>query len=90
MREDEETGGEAARDALNARKTRSTVEKPGQALSTMDPTAEFAEAGAFGPTSTGPPLIARAPLPDERVDPAWLRRRIGACETFARYVTATR
>ena len=90
MRDDEESGGEAARDALNARKTRSTVEEPGQA-----PVDDGSHSGIrvderFRPDIHRPAAGRAKALPDERVDPAWLRRRIGAFETFARYVTATR
>jgi glycine/D-amino acid oxidase-like deaminating enzyme len=59
--EDEEFQDEEARDALMAQKTRRISEKLGKLMPQLDPTAEYAWTGSFGSTSTGLPIIAKAP-----------------------------
>lgn len=59
--EDEEFQDEDARDALMAQKTARIGEKLKKLMPGIDPTAEFAWTGSFGTTSTGLPIIARAP-----------------------------
>ena len=52
---------EAARDALIGAKTEAIVRKLKRLLPGLDPTPEFAWAGAFGATATGLPIIRRLP-----------------------------
>lgn len=57
--EDEAFTDEEARDALIPEKTRTIAARLAKLLPGIDPTPEFAWAGAFGSTSTGMPIIRR-------------------------------
>ncbi|MCO5162526.1 MAG: FAD-binding oxidoreductase [Mesorhizobium sp.] len=59
--EDEEFHDEGARDALIGQKSARISEKLKKLMPAIDPTPEFAWAGSFGTTSTGLPIIAKAP-----------------------------
>ncbi len=59
--EDEEFTDEETRDALIPDKTSRIAEKLARLLPGIDPTPEFAWAGAFGATTTGLPRIGRLP-----------------------------
>ncbi|MFT3973636.1 MAG: FAD-binding oxidoreductase [Amaricoccus sp.] len=57
--EDEDFTDEEARDALIPEKTEAIARKLARLLPGIDPTPEFAWAGAFGSTETGMPIIRR-------------------------------
>ena len=59
--EDEEFSDEERRDALIPEKIAAIVAKLAKLLPGIDPTPEFAWAGAFGSTQTGMPIIRRLP-----------------------------
>lgn len=59
--EDEDFSDEARRDALIPAKTERIAAKLKQLMPRIDPTPEFAWAGAFGATGTGLPIIAAVP-----------------------------
>lgn len=59
--EDEDFSDEAARDALIPEKTARISKKLARLLPSIDPSPEFAWAGAFGSTATGLPIIAPIP-----------------------------
>jgi glycine/D-amino acid oxidase-like deaminating enzyme len=59
--EDEEFANEDARDALIPSKTARLSAKLARLFPSIDPRPEFAWAGAFGTTRTGPPLIGMLP-----------------------------
>jgi glycine/D-amino acid oxidase-like deaminating enzyme len=59
--EDEEFQDEGARDALIARKSKRISEKLGKLMPQLDTTPEYAWTGSFGTTSTGLPIIGKAP-----------------------------
>jgi glycine/D-amino acid oxidase-like deaminating enzyme len=59
--EDEEFTDEERRDALIPQKTAAIARKLGRLLGNIDPTPEFAWAGAFGSTETGLPILGPVP-----------------------------
>ncbi len=59
--EDEEFQDETERDALLAEKTKRISEKLGKLMPQLDTAAEYAWTGSFGTTSTGLPIIGKAP-----------------------------
>jgi len=59
--EDEEFEDEDARDALIGEKTKRISQKLGKLMPQLDTTADYAWTGSFGSTSTGLPIIAKAP-----------------------------
>jgi glycine/D-amino acid oxidase-like deaminating enzyme len=59
--EDEPFQDEDRRDELIAEKSRRIAAKLGKLFPQLDPTPEFAWAGAFGTTATGLPLIGKVP-----------------------------
>ena len=59
--EDEPFQDEARRDALIGEKAAAIKRKLGKLFPALDPTPEFAWAGAFGSTATGLPIIRRLP-----------------------------